>query len=144
MRILATIAVLLSMPGLLFASQADLIARAASAEDIPQEEWYAMVAGQTVTYRIDSQIWAQETYDPKTNRVYIALADGKCMEGIWVHIDNAFCFAWEDNRMVCFRHARSDDEILIIPVEDGQIAGAIQVVESIDDSGLPCGPELVS
>lgn len=144
MRALVAFLFFLASPVLVYGGQADLLLRAPDATDIPSEEWFAMVAGKTVTYRIDNQFWAHETYDPRTNRVYIALADGSCMEGVWAHIDNAFCFAWEDREFVCFRHARSGDDILIIPVEDGQVTGAIQVVQSIDDTGLPCGPELTS
>lgn len=143
MRFLVAMLFFLASPALVFGGQADLYLRAQEAEDISSEEWFAMVAGKTVTYRIDDQLWAHETYDPNTNRVYIALADGECMQGIWTHIDGAFCFAWEDNDFVCFRHARSGEDILIIPMQGGDMAGAIQTVASIDDTGLPCGPELI-
>lgn len=143
MRILAFILSLLALPAL---AQVDLYIspqRIETADDITREEWYGMVKGKTVVYRIGDMIWAHETYDPRTNKVYIAMADGNCMEGIWTHLGNEFCFAWDDRDFVCFRHARSEGEILIIPMHDGQADGDTQVVKSITNTGLPCGPELL-
>ena len=143
MRIVALFLALLALPALAQVNLAITPDRIESAKDISRDEWYAMVKGRTVTYRIGDLVWAHETYDPRTNKVYIAMADGKCMEGVWTHLDNEFCFAWDDNDFVCFRHARSEGEILIIPMENGQPDGDTQVVKSITDTGLPCGPELL-
>ncbi|QHQ34991.1 hypothetical protein [Algicella marina] len=112
--------------------------------DIPPEEWFDMVRGRTVVYRIGLSVWAFETYPNTGNYVTIRLADGECMEGRWEHINDTFCFAWENREYSCFRHARNGDKILIIPTVDGEPSGTVQTVSAITDAPVPCGPELTS
>ena len=73
---------LLLLPG---ASQppAERIARATN---IPVEEWTAMAAGRTLTYRINGDFWALEHYYTGTNHVTLQLYDGSCMEGTWDYL----------------------------------------------------------
>ncbi|MEO0913622.1 MAG: hypothetical protein AAFY59_11640 [Pseudomonadota bacterium] len=112
--------------------------------DIGKDEWFAMVSGRTVVYKIGPEYWAYETYSKKSNYVIIQLANGECMEGTWEHVNNTFCFAWDNGEYSCFRHARDGDEILIIPTVDGQPSGTIQTVSEITSDAVPCGPELTS
>lgn len=113
-------------------------------QDIAPAEWRDMVRGRTVTYLIGGAVWAQEAYGRHGNGVSIKLADGTCMEGVWEHTGTAFCFAWTGGEYSCFRHVRVDDEILIIPVQDGEPAGTVQSVKQISDLPLACGPALTS
>ncbi len=112
--------------------------------DIPKAEWFDMVRGRTVIYKIGPDVWAFETYATTGNYVAIQLADGSCMDGTWEHVDGAFCFAWESREYSCFRHARDGEEILIIPVVDGVQSGTTQLVSGISDAPITCGPDLVS
>lgn len=113
-------------------------------KDISPDEWQSLVRGRTVTYKIGQSIWAQEAYDPRTNSVSIRLADGTCMDGIWAHADGEYCFAWTSGEYSCFRHLRTADEIVIVPVEDGAPTGVTQTVDKVSDIPLACGPALSS
>lgn len=146
MRFIAPILILLILAPSLRAQDIipNMLERIEAAEDISRLEWLSMVAGKTVTYKISDDFWAREIYDTRSNKVSIAMADGSCMNGTWTHSGVEFCFAWEDNDLVCFRHARSGDDILIIPMHDGVPSGSLQTVHDISDTPLPCGPELVS
>ena len=88
--------------------------RIARATDIPVEEWTAMAAGRTLTYRINGDFWALEHYYPGTNHVTLQLYDGSCMQGTWDYAAPLYCFHWDGQGTSCFRHARLGDEILII------------------------------
>ncbi len=112
--------------------------------DIGKDEWFSMVSGRTVIYKIGPDLWAYETYSTRSNYVIIQLANGECMEGTWEHIDGTFCFAWDNREYSCFRHARDGDQILIIPTVDGEPSGTIQTVSDITSDPVPCGPELTS
>lgn len=113
--------------------------------DIALEDWRDMVRGRTVTYSIGGDIWARETYDTGSDTVWIRLADGSCMEGIWTWAAGVYCFDWTSGEFSCFRHVRADDQILVIPVlEDGTGIGTIQTVTQISDVPASCGPELTS
>ena len=111
---------------------------------IPAAEWRAMVRGRTVTYRIGTDVWAYEAYAPSGNHVSIQLADGTCMDGTWYHKDDAFCFEWLGTFTSCFQHVRTEDGILIVPIEDGSVAGTVQMVAGISDLALSCGQTLSS
>lgn len=113
--------------------------------DIALDDWRDMVRGRTVTYSIGGDIWARETYDTGSDTVWIRLADGSCMEGIWTWADGVYCFDWTSGEFSCFRHVRADGQILVIPVlEDGTGIGTIQTVTQISDVPASCGPELTS
>jgi hypothetical protein len=136
----ALLAVLLLLPA---ASQtpAERIARAV---DIPVEEWTAMAAGRTLTYRIDGDLWALEHYTPGTNRVQIELYDGTCMTGTWDYSAPHYCFHWDGQGTSCFRHARLGDEVLVIEASDGQDTPMTQSMTGVSDTPLSCGPAGIS
>jgi len=115
-----------------------------AADDIPVEEWAQMAMGRTLTYRIDGELWALERYHPGSNRVTLQLYDGTCMEGTWDYSAPYYCFHWDMTGTACFRHARLDDDILII--EDGTAGGTppVQLMTSITDTPLQCGPAVTS
>ena len=112
--------------------------------DIAPTEWFDLVRGRTVVYRIGPDVWAYESYPRSGRLVSIQLADGTCMDGTWDHVDGAYCFAWENREYSCFRHARDGANILIIPVVDGVQSGTIQTVSDITDAAVGCGNGLVS
>jgi hypothetical protein len=136
----AVVAVLAVLPA---ASQtpAERIARAV---DIPVEEWTAMAAGRTLTYRIDGDLWALEHYTPGTNRVQIELYDGTCMTGTWDYSAPHYCFHWDGQGTSCFRHARLGDEVLVIEASDGQDTPMTQSMTGVSDTPLSCGPAGIS
>ena len=116
----------------------------AEAENIPVEEWKAMAMGRTLTYRIDGEFWALEHYYPGTNRVTLQLYDGTCMEGTWDYNAPEYCFHWDLEGTACFRHARLDDEILIIETQDGADTLMLQSMTAVTDVPLACGPAVTS
>lgn len=113
-------------------------------EDIAPEEWREMVEGHSVTYNIGGAFWAREAYDPASNAVVIRMADGSCLEGTWNWTEGVYCFAWRGQGTSCFRHVRSGDKILIIPMVDGLPSGAIQTVAGVSDLPVSCGSGLTS
>ena len=115
-----------------------------TAQSIPQEEWRRMVRGRTVTYRIGPDLWAYERYAPRGNGVEIQLMDGTCMTGRWTYKEGAYCFNWNSELNSCFQHLRTEDEILIVPIVDGESMGAVQTVSGISDLPITCGPTLSS
>ncbi len=131
---------LLLLPG---ASQppAERIARATN---IPVEEWTAMAAGRTLTYRINGDFWALEHYYTGTNHVTLQLYDGSCMEGTWDYSDPLYCFHWDGQGTSCFRHARLGDEILIIEQQNGADTPMTQSMTAVTDVPLTCGPAQTS
>lgn len=113
-------------------------------EDIAPAEWREMVDGHSVTYHIGGAFWAREAYDTASNAVVIRMADGTCLEGTWSWTDGEYCFAWRGEGTSCFRHVRSEGEILIIPMVDGAPAGDIQTVAGVTDLPVTCGSGLTS
>jgi hypothetical protein len=103
-----------------------------------------MAAGRTLSYRIDGEFWAMERYEPGSNRVTLQFNDGSCLIGTWDYTEPLYCFHWEGEGTSCFRHARSDGEILIIETRDGVETGALQVMTGISDTPLACGPMVTS
>ncbi len=137
----AAVAILAVLPGMLpAASQAP----AGAQGDIPVEEWTAMAAGRTLTYRIDGDLWALEHYTPGTNRVQIELFDGTCMTGTWDYTAPHYCFHWDGQGTSCFRHTRRGDEILVIEASDGQDTAMAQTMTGVSDVPLACGPAGIS
>ena len=136
----AIVAVLAVLPA---ASQtpAERIARAV---DIPVEEWTAMAAGRTLTYRIDGDLWALEHYTPGTNRVQIELYDGTCMSGTWDYSAPHYCFHWDGQGTSCFRHARLGSEILVIEASGAEGEPMTQTMSAVSDTPLSCGPAGIS
>lgn len=132
----ATAALLLLLPG---ASQSPA-ERLAAAVNIPVEEWTAMASGRTLTYRINGAFWAMEHYYPGSNHVTLQLYDGTCMEGTWDYADPLYCFHWDGNGTACFRHARLDDEILVIEQRDGADSPMTQTMSAVTDARLACAP----
>lgn len=111
---------------------------APSAVDIPPEEWTAMTRGQTVTYRINGELWALERYFEGTNRVQLQLYDGSCMDGTWDYVAPNYCFHWLGQGTSCFRHARQDGTILIIESVDGADTAMTQQMTEISKTPLTC------
>lgn len=112
--------------------------------DIPVEEWTAMTAGKTLTYRIGDDFWALERYEAGSNRVTLQFYDGTCLNGTWGQVGGLYCFDWEGEGTSCFRHARLGDEILILETRDGMETGGVQVMTGISDTPLACGPQAIS
>jgi hypothetical protein len=137
----ALVALALTLPAAAGQSVAERIAEAV---DIPVEEWAALAAGRTLTYRIDGDFWAMERYEPGSNRVTLQFNDGSCLIGTWDYTEPLYCFHWEGEGTSCFRHARSDGEILIIETRDGIETGALQVMTGVSDIPLACGPMVTS
>lgn len=137
----AVVATLAVLPAASQQSPAERIARAV---DIPVEEWTAMAAGRTLTYRIDGDLWALEHYTPGTNRVQIELYDGTCMSGTWDYAAPHYCFHWEGQGTSCFRHARLGDEILVIEASAEGSVPLTQSMTAVTDTPLACGPAGIS
>lgn len=121
--------------GLIPASPPDL----EQATNIPPEEWSAMAAGRTLTYRINGSFWALEHYYPGTNRVTLQISDGSCLQGTWDYEAPRYCFHWEGREPACFRHARLGGQILIIETENGQDTPMTQTMTDVTDTPLSCG-----
>lgn len=122
----------------------DLPGGLSSADDIPVDEWAEMAMGRTLTYRIDGEFWALERYHPGGNRVTLQLFDGTCMEGTWDYSPPYYCFHWDMTGTACFRHARLEDEILIIEDGAGEGPPPIQTMTAVTDLPLQCGPAVTS
>jgi hypothetical protein len=118
--------------------------RIAGAQDIPVAEWTEMATGRTLTYRINGEFWALEHYYPGTDRVTLQLYDGSCMQGTWEYSAPLYCFHWEGQGTSCFRHARSEGEILIIETQDGADTPLTQTMSGVSDVPLTCGPAVTS
>ena len=108
--------------------------------DIPVEEWRAMAAGRTVTYRIDGELWALEHYFSGTDRVQLQLYDGSCLDGSWEYLEPHYCFHWQGQGTSCFRHTRVGDAIVVTQTEDGLDTPLSQDVTAVTDTPLSCGP----
>ncbi len=115
-----------------------------STGDIGFEEWRAMSAGKTLTYRIDGAFWALERYAPTGNRVMLQLNTGECLEGTWAYEDGTFCYAWDSGEQSCFRHTRMAGEIYVIHMENGEPTGGIQTMSHVSDLPLSCEPAAIS
>ena len=118
--------------------------RIAGAADIPVEEWSAMAAGRTLTYRINGELWALEHYFPGGNAVALQLFDGTCMVGTWDYEAPLYCFHWEGQGTSCFRHARLGSEILVIETVDGEDTAMTQEMTGVSDAPVSCGPPVTS
>ena len=118
--------------------------RIKDAVNIPVEEWIAMAEGRTLTYRINGEFWALEHYYPGTNHVTLQLYDGTCMQGTWDYAKPLYCFHWEGQGTSCFRHARVDDEIVIIETQGGLDTPMTQSMTAVTDVPLTCGPAVTS
>jgi hypothetical protein len=108
------------------------------ATDIPPEEWTDMAMGRTLVYRIEGKLWAYEHYYPKTNHVTLQLYDGSCMQGTWDYTAPFYCFYWDIEGTACFRHARKQDEILIIEAIPGDSPPLVQKMTAVTDMSLSC------
>ncbi len=119
--------------------------RVPEGQDIPLADWEAMAAGRTLTYRLlDGTLFAREHYHPGSNNVTLEFSDGTCTRGTWEHVEPRYCFHWEHNGTVCFRHVRYGSSALIIQVtEDGQDTSMFQLMTEVSDTPLVCGPPLV-
>jgi len=107
--------------------------------DIPLQEWRDMSLGKTLTYSIDGQFFALERYSTSGDAVMLQLSDGTCYSGSWTHNETSYCYFWEDNPAVCFRHVRAEDEIMILHLDDGVETGEVQTMVGISDTPLVCG-----
>lgn len=119
--------------------------RVPEGQDIPVEDWRAMAAGRTLTYRLmDGTLFAREHYHPGGNHLTLQFSDGTCTRGTWQHAAPRYCFHWEHSGSVCFRHLRHGDAALIIQLtDDGQDTTTFQLMTDIEDAPLVCGPPLV-
>lgn len=111
-------------------------------EDISAEEWRMLALGRTLTYRVGDQFFALERYAKTGNRVEIQLAGGECLSGTWQHVGNAFCYSWENQRPVCFRHLRTGDQIIVVQVENGALTDNVQNMTHVSEALLSCGQNL--
>jgi hypothetical protein len=114
------------------------------AVDIPVEEWSRMASGRTLVYRIDGALWAFEHYYPGGNRVTLQLYDGSCLEGTWDYAAPLYCFNWDGQGTVCFRHARRDGEILIVEAREGGGLPMLQKMTDVTDIPLTCQKPMTS
>lgn len=114
-------------------------------QDIPAEDWKAMATGRTLTYRLmDGSFFAREHYHPGGNDVSLEFSDGTCIRGTWQHIAPQYCFNWEHDGTICFRHVRYGNSALIIQqTDDGQDTSMFQLMTGITDAPLTCGPPLI-
>ncbi len=144
MRLLLVAALTLAAPLAALATEPGDLGSEPERIDIPPEEWTAMASGRTLSYAIDGAIWAFERYEPNSNRVTLQFFDGSCLEGVWEHRDEHYCFHWEGEGTSCFRHTRDGDRILVLETEDGVETGAVQTVTGISDMPLACGPAITS
>ena len=110
--------------------------------DIPVEEWREMALGRTLTYQINGQFFALEEYFPSGNRVSLQSHTGECLSGTWSHSGTNYCYDWGKDGASCFRHVRANGTIMIIPVDDGNGQGTIQVMSGVSDAPLQCGQNL--
>lgn len=111
---------------------------------LSEGDWRSMVAGRTVTYAIDGELFAREFYVSNSNRVVISLADGLCLNGQWFMEGPAFCYAWENNAPDCFTHHQTDEGVFIIGVNSTPLDIEIQEVFDIRTAVVQCGAELLS
>ena len=106
--------------------------------DIPEAEWRQMAQGRTLTYWIDGVFFALERYSASGNGVMLQAATGECLSGTWAVEDGAYCFYWEADPKVCFRHVRQGEEVLILHLENGVETGEVQVMSGASDAPLVC------
>jgi len=113
--------------------------------DIPLERWVEMADGRTLTYHtMDGAFFAREYYHPGSNRVTLQFADGTCSRGTWDYSAPRYCYYWEREGTVCFRHMRYGDAALIIQLtEDGSDTPLLQLMSGVSDTVLSCGPPLI-
>lgn len=113
--------------------------------DIPVEQWAAMARGRTLTYRLmDGTLFAREYYIPGGNRLTLTFPDGTCLRGTWDYSPPRYCYHWEREGTVCFRHLRRGDGALVIQLaEDGSDTLSFQLMTEIADAPLACGQPLV-
>lgn len=116
----------------------------ATAENIPVEEWIAMADGNTLTYQINGALFALEHYYPRSNRVTLQTNDGRCLEGTWAYEAPHYCFYWENDPPVCFRHIRLGSKIVVIETWQGYDTPATQTVTGVSDTPVTCGVPPIS
>ncbi len=109
--------------------------------DIPVEEWTAMAAGRTLTYRINGEVWAREYYYPGTNHVSLQRPNGQCMSGTWEYTAPHYCYHWDLEGTACFRHVRGEDTIWVIQTEMGVDTPQVQEMSEVSDVPLICAPQ---
>lgn len=145
LRIASVVIALLALPALAEGTPGvETVSDTPKLGDIPPDEWRSMTRGRTVTYLIGTDLWAREAYSNQHNGVLIRMSDGTCLEGIWTWTDGEYCFDWSSGEFSCFRHVRTEDGIMIIPVVDGVEMGTVQTVDSVSDAPVSCGPVPVS
>jgi hypothetical protein len=127
------------------AHAASPIEKVPEGKDIPVEYWIAMATGRTLTYRTpEGAFFAREHYHPGGNRVTLQFADGSCIQGTWDHRPPRYCYHWEVEGSVCFRHVRFGDAALVIQqTEAGGDTSLIQIMGEVADAPLTCGPPLI-
>lgn len=115
-----------------------------AAVDIPPEDWRAMAAGRTITYRIDGAFWAMERYASEGNGVTLQFQNGECTQGTWEYAEPLYCFHWDDLGTSCFRHTQIGERIVVIETSDGTETGSVQDVSDISQIPLVCDRARVS
>jgi hypothetical protein len=105
-----------------------------------------MAAGRTLTYRTaDGALFAMEQYHPGGNAVSLQFRDGTCFRGTWDYVRPLYCFHWEGEGSVCFRHVRDGSAALVIQqADDGTDTPFLQWMTEVSDKPLACGPPLMS
>lgn len=106
--------------------------------DIPVEDWRAMAAGRTLSYSIDGQPFGLEYYAPSGDGVIFQHVDGTCLNGYWTYDAGAYCYFWDGEDPVCFRHAAIGDTVFVIGLDDGVETGEFQIMTGISDVPIIC------
>lgn len=106
---------------------------------VPVEEWRRLTEGRVVWYSLNGRHWGREYFHVGRNTATFVANDGTCMTAPWVEADGIYCFAYSG--MDCFRHIRRGEQLLVLPLGDGDT----QTIEKITDDGpLSCEPPLSS
>jgi hypothetical protein len=81
---------------------------------------------------------------PSYTHCWVSFRDGTCFRGTWDYARPRYCYHWEGEGTVCFRHVRSGSSALVIQqADDGSNSGFLQLMTEVSDAPLACGPPLI-
>ena len=89
-------------------------------------------------YALRGRHWGKERFHRGRDTATFLSADGECVTAPWAYADGVYCFAYAG--MHCFRHVRRGEQIVVIPLGEGEE----QTVTRIDDTPVTCEPPLSS